>query len=134
MVISVDRMEESMSNFGPFEHTVRAEDTARALGSGSLDVLGTPRMLAWMESATCQAISAELEKSHTSLGVRVEVDHLRPSAVGSVVSIGGSVESRSDKSIVFLVNAVSPDRPDKPLASGRITRAIVHIEDFLRRL
>ncbi|MDW5609744.1 thioesterase family protein [Mycolicibacterium sp. D5.8-2] len=123
-----------MSEFGPFEHTVGVEDTALVLGSGSLEVLGTPRMLAWMESATCQAISAELDETSTSLGVRVEVDHLRPSPVGSVVSISGRIESRSDKSVVFSVDAVSLDRPDKPLAAGRITRVIVRTEDFLRRL
>ena len=123
-----------MSEFGPFEHTVGVEDTAQVLGSGSLEVLGTPRMLAWMESATCQSISAELDETSTSLGVRVEVDHLRPSPVGSVVSISGRIESRSDKSVVFSVDAVSLDRPDKPLAAGRITRVIVRTEDFLRRL
>ena len=123
-----------MSNFGTFEHTVGIEDTARVLGSGSLDVLGTPRMLAWMESATCEAISGELDDDRTSLGVRVEVDHLRPSAVGSVVSISGRIESRSDNAVVFQVEAVSHGRPDKPLASGRITRVIVRTEDFLCRL
>lgn len=123
-----------MSNFGPFEHTVDVEDTARVLGSGSLEVLGTPRLLAWMESATCEAISGELDDGRTSLGVRVEIDHLRPSAVGSVVSITGRIESRIDNSVVFQVKAVSPDRPDKPLASGRITRVTVRTDDFLRRL
>ena len=121
-------------SFGPFEHQVGIEDTARVLGSGALEVLGTPRMLAWLEHATCHVMSTELEDTHTSLGVRVEVDHLRPSAVGSTVAITVRIESRSPKSVTFVVDAVSPDRPDKPLASGRITRAIVHTEDFLRRL
>ena len=36
--------------------TVTNEDTAIAVGSGSLPVLGTPRLLAWCEAATCAAI------------------------------------------------------------------------------
>ena len=35
--------------------TVGQEDTAEAIGSGSLPVLGTPRLLAWCEAATCAA-------------------------------------------------------------------------------
>ena len=33
--------------------TVTDADTAAAVGSGSLPVLGTPRLLAWCEAATC---------------------------------------------------------------------------------
>ena len=35
---------------------MRSDDTALAVGSGSLPVLGTPRLLAWCEAATCAAI------------------------------------------------------------------------------
>ena len=63
--------------------TVTPADTADALGSGSLPVLGTPRVLAWMEAATCAAIDAALGDGQTSVGSRVELEHLRPSAVGS---------------------------------------------------
>ena len=36
--------------------TVTDDDTAAAVGSGSLPVLGTPRLLAWLEAATCAAV------------------------------------------------------------------------------
>ena len=42
--------------------TVGDDDTAEALGSGSLPVLGTPRLLAWCEAATCEAIEVCREK------------------------------------------------------------------------
>ena len=41
--------------------TVTDADTAEAVGSGSLPVLGTPRLLAWCEAATCAAIDPTLE-------------------------------------------------------------------------
>ena len=39
-------------------HLVGSGDTARALGSGDLDVLGTPRLVAWCEQATVAALGA----------------------------------------------------------------------------
>ena len=48
----------------PLEHTrtftVTEDDTAVAVGSGSLPVLGTPRLLAWCEAVTCAAIEPTL--------------------------------------------------------------------------
>ena len=38
--------------------TVTDADTALAVGSGDLPVLGTPRLLAWCEAATCAAVEA----------------------------------------------------------------------------
>ena len=55
---------------------VAPTDTAQALGSGSLDVLATPRLLAWCESVTCAALAEELIASETSVGTRVSLEHL----------------------------------------------------------
>ena len=41
---------------GTVTRTVTGADTARAVGSGDLDVLGTPVLLAWCEAATCAAL------------------------------------------------------------------------------
>src|SRR3954454_7203085 len=62
--------------------SVTDADTAEALGSGSLPVLGTPRLLAWCEAATCAAIEPELGEGETSVGTRVELEHTRGSRVG----------------------------------------------------
>ena len=43
---------------------VGEQDTARALGSGTVDVLGTPRLLALCEEACCRAIAASLPDGH----------------------------------------------------------------------
>ena len=61
--------------------TVGPDDTALAVGSGSLEVLGTPRLLAWLEAATCAAL--ELADGETSVGTRVELEHQAPSPVGA---------------------------------------------------
>ena len=63
--------------------TVTEADTAIAVGSGSLPVLGTPRLLAWCEAATCAAIEAALPEGGTSVGTRITLEHLAASPVGA---------------------------------------------------
>ena len=41
------------------------------LGSGSLPVLGTPRLLAWCEATTCAALAPALQEGQTSVGTRM---------------------------------------------------------------
>ena len=49
------------------EHVVAENDTAAAVGSGDLPVLGTPRLLAWCEAATCAAVAPRLGEGQTGL-------------------------------------------------------------------
>jgi fluoroacetyl-CoA thioesterase len=113
--------------------TVTEEDTALALGSGSLPVLGTPRLLAWLEAATCAAIEPALRAGETSLGTRVTLEHLAPSAVGRTVEVTASasyVDGRLHRFTVAARHAGSP----KVVASGEVTRVVVDAERFLGRL
>ena len=67
--------------------TVTDADTAEALGSGSLPVLATPRLLAWCEAATCAEIEPALSDGETSVGTRMQLEHLAASPVGAVVEV-----------------------------------------------
>ena len=57
-------------------------DTAVALRSGDVPALATPRLLAWAEAATVGAITGRLGPRATTVGVRVELNHRAPTAVG----------------------------------------------------
>lgn len=110
--------------------TVSPTDTARAVGSGDLDVLGTPVLVAWCEAATCGAL--DLPTAHTSVGTRVEISHVTASAVGTEVSVTAEIEHRDDRRARFVVTAV--DAGGTEVARGIIERAIVDRERFLSRL
>lgn len=113
------------------ERTVGEGDTALAVGSGSLPVLGTPVLLAWCEAATCAAIAASLPEGSTSVGTRVSVEHLAPSPVGSVLSVNAGVAHVDGRLVRFTVAA----RQDgKLVGSGEVTRVVVDAEKFLSRL
>lgn len=111
-------------------HEVGADDTALALGSGDVPVLGTPRLLALMEAATVAAISGSLADTETSVGTRVELDHLAASPVGAQVSVRAEVVGVDGHQVRFVVVAVDAD--ERAVARGVMTRAVVDRARFLR--
>lgn len=116
--------------------TVTEADTAVAVGSGSLPVLGTPRLLAWCEAATCAAIDPTLPAGSTSVGTRVELEHLAASAVGQEVDVTARVVHTDGRLRRFAVAArnVAGGTPGKLVGSGEVTRVVVDAERFLGRL
>jgi fluoroacetyl-CoA thioesterase len=111
-------------------HTVTADDTARALGSGDLDVLATPRLLAWLEEATCAAL--DLPPERTSVGTRVELEHLAASPVGAEVTATAEVVHTDGRLVRFQV--VAHDAGGTVLATGEVRRVVVDRERFLSRI
>ena len=114
--------------------TVTDDDTALAVGSGTLAVLGTPRLLAWCEAATCAAIAPELAAGSTSVGTRVQLEHLLASAVGQEVEVTASSSYVDGRLHRFVVAARHVGGNGKVVASGEVTRIVVDAERFLARL
>ena len=113
--------------------TVTPADTAEALGSGSLPVLGTPRLLAWCEAATCAAIEPALRAGETSVGTRVELEHTRGSLVGVRVEVTATPVHRDGRLHRFSV--VAREAEGGPVvATAEVTRVVVDAERFLDRL
>ena len=117
--------------------TVTDDDTAVAIGSGSLPVLGTPRLLAWCEAATCAAIDPSLDDASTSVGTRVDLEHVGASAVGQEVTVttwASYVDGRLHRFTVAARN-VGPDGSEgKLVGTGEITRVVVDRQRFLSRV
>jgi len=119
----------------PLEHTrtftVTEDDTAVAVGSGSLPVLGTPRLLAWCEAVTCAAIDPTLEDGRTSVGTRVTLEHLAASPVGAEITVSASSSYVDGRLVRFTVAA---REGAKLVGNGEVTRVVVDAERFLSRL
>ena len=113
--------------------TVTDSDTAEALGSGSLPVLGTPRLLAWCEAATCAAIEPALSEGSTSVGTRVSLEHLAASPVGAVVEVTAT-SAYADGRLHRFVLGARHTGDGKVVGSGEITRVVVDAERFVSRL
>lgn len=118
--------------------TVTDDDTAAAMGSGSLPVLGTPRLLAWCEAATCAAIDPTLDAASTSVGTRISLEHVGASPVGQEVEVTASasyVDGRLYRFTVAARHLGGTDRSGgKVIGTGEVTRVVVDREKFLSRL
>jgi predicted thioesterase len=112
-----------------FRHTVTEADTAAAVGSGEVPVLATPRVLALAERATVAAVAGVLEAGATTVGTRVELDHLVPSPVGAELSVRAVLERVEGRRLRFAVRLVDGDRP---VARGLVTRVVVDAAAFVR--
>lgn len=109
---------------------VGSDDTARALGSGEVDVLGTPRMVALFEQATVEALSGILEDDQTSVGMRVQIDHLQPTPIGAEVLVEAQLEKIEGRRISFTVTASDSGGL---VAAGKVTRVIVDRQKFMSK-
>lgn len=87
------------------EIAVDESRTAAAVGSGSLPVYATPMLIAAMEEAACRAIAGGLGEDETSVGTRVEVDHLAPTPVGGTVQVTARLTGIEGRSLTFAVEA-----------------------------
>ncbi|QIK67134.1 thioesterase [Nocardioides sp. HDW12B] len=113
--------------------TVTTDDTARAVGSGSLEVLGTPVLLAWAEATTCAAADPLLEDGQTTVGTRVSLEHRAASSVGDRVRVLARQVHRDGRLLRYEVTAVADDT-GSVLGHGEVTRVVVDTERFLARL
>ena len=114
-------------------------DTAVALGSGDVPVLGTPRLLALAEAAAVAAISPGLEPGVTSVGTSAVVEHRRPSPVGAQVVVEAELTEVDGRRLEFSFIARqeplagSPDDQDAVVGAGTLERVLVDRDRFVSR-
>lgn len=114
------------------EKTVTPDMTARAVGSGGLEVFGTPFMLGLMEFAAMHCIQPELPEGKGTVGVDISSTHLAPTPVGMKVSATAEVTaiSANGKMITFKVTASDAEGL---IGEGTHTRAIIDNARFLQK-
>lgn len=113
------------------ELTVTQEVTATKIGSGDMEVLATPAMMALMENAAMLAVASHLPDGCTTVGGHIESSHLRPSKIGAKVNATAVVTKVDGKKIEFKVTAHCGE---VLLGEGTHLRFIVDREKFLGRL
>jgi predicted thioesterase len=109
---------------------VEREDTAQRIGSGDVPVLATPRLLALAERATVQALGQVLAPGETSVGTRIELEHLAASPVGTHVEIGVELTGVDGRRLTFAFHAQDEHAV---VARGTIERIVVDRDRFLAR-
>ena len=110
------------------ELTVEESDTAYAIGSGDVHVLGTPRVVALCEEAAVHALRGSLPKGQTSVGHTIQLDHVAPSLVGSRVTAEATLQKVIGRRLTFTVSVLDANGL---VAAGIVSRVVVDTERFL---
>jgi predicted thioesterase len=114
-----------------FQHTVTPDDTAARMGSGDLEVLATPRLILWLESAAFEVCKAVVDEDHTTVGTLVKVEHVKGSPVGAEVTVHCAEPINDGRRLVCFVTA--KDAIGADIASGEVHRAVVDRERFMSK-
>jgi predicted thioesterase len=110
---------------------VNEHNTAKSVGSGSLEVFATPLMAALMEQAACACLTGCLAEGQTSVGTRISVAHTAATPLGVAITATATIEAVSGRRIDFVVTA--SDTAGE-IGRGAHTRVIVDSGRFMDKL
>ena len=96
----------------------------------TVEVLGTPRLVALLEEATVDAVDGCLDDGSTTVGMRVQVDHLQPTPVGAEVFAEAYLDKIEGRRITFTVTASDSGGL---VAAGKVTRVVVDVNRFMSK-
>ena len=82
-----------------------AENTAKAMGSGTLDVFATPAMIALMEETSWRSVAPFLEEGEGTVGTELAVKHVSATPVGMKVRCESRLQEVDGRRLVFQVSA-----------------------------
>ncbi|MCL2037185.1 MAG: thioesterase family protein [Oscillospiraceae bacterium] len=130
-------MNNLLNKIGKEVTTVDETNIAAAVASGSLPVFSTPMMIALMEKAACKCLESTVGDGQTSVGTKVNVEHLAASPIGATITAVAKVEAVSGRKVEFKVESfqtLENEEGFKKIGEGEHTRFIVDEERFMAKL
>ena len=112
---------------GREEVVVSENNSAKTMGSGTLDVFATPAMIALMEQTAWKSIVPHLEEGYGSVGIRLDVTHDAPTPFGMKVWCESELVEVDGRRLVFRVDAY--DEKGK-IGGGLHERFVIQNEKF----
>jgi predicted thioesterase len=112
---------------GKKEITVTQDKTAKAMGSGSLDVYATPAMIALMENTAFESVAPYLEPGSGTVGTALNVKHVSATPVGMKVSCETELIKVDGRALTFSVKAYDEAGL---IGEGEHERFIIYEEKF----
>lgn len=113
---------------GEVREKVTENNTARAYGSGGVNVYATPAMIGLMENAALSAVDPLLPEGQATVGIAVSVRHLAATPVGMQVTAKAYLKEVDGRRLVFKVEAF--DEKEK-IGEGEHERFVINLEKFL---
>lgn len=123
------KLEENQSLEKTF--TVEAGHTADHIGSGSVKVLSTPMMIAYMEITSLQLLDTYLPDGFSSVGSEVHIRHLAPSPLGSKIKVQASILNIEGRKVTLSVQAW---HGDTEIGNGTHVRYLIDTKRFIEKM
>ena len=113
------------------DFVVREQHTAEHLGSGSVQVLATPMMIAFIEITALKLLDQSLEEGYSSVGTRVDIRHLAPTSLGSQVHVRTVVDQVEGQKVTLQVEVWDGDTL---VGAGTHERYVIEVKRFMERI
>ena len=113
------------------DFVVEEKHTASHVGSGSVRVLATPWMIAFMEITSRILLDDHLPEGYSSVGTHLDIRHLAPSPLGSTIHVDVEITTVDGNKVSLNVSA--KDSEDT-IGSGTHERYIIDVDRFLKRI
>lgn len=110
---------------------VEAEMSAKSIGSGDLEVLATPALVAKLENTAMKAVASLLPPDSTTVGGYIEMSHLKPTPIGAEVMVEVRLEKVFGRKLHF---SLSAREGDKLIGTGSHVRYVVDRHKFMEQV
>ena len=82
---------------------VTAANTAKTMGSGTLEVFATPALVALAEKTCWMSVADALGEGNGSVGTKLELEHTAPTPVGMTVTCESELVAVEGRKLTFKV-------------------------------
>ncbi len=113
------------------EIIVTPKDTAKAYGSGLVEVFATPAMVALMEKTALQLVAPHLEEGKNTVGTEISVKHIKATPLGKRVQSYAKLVEINGSKLKFEVEAYDEDGL---IGTGTHKRYIIDEKAFMEGL
>lgn len=107
--------------------TVNEDNTAKTMGSGTLDVFATPALIALMEETCWRSVADKLDEGCGTVGTRLEVSHTAPTPLGMEVTCESTLTEVDGRRLVFEVTVCDAKGV---VGEGRHERFVIQNDKF----
>ncbi len=112
--------------------TVQEKDSAKSLGSGGLDVFGTPAMIALMENVALEMIRPYLQEGDDSVGMMINAKHMKASPLGAKITCKAKVTAVDGRKVSYSLSCF--DESGDAIGTAVHDRFVVGTERFMSKL
>lgn len=106
---------------------VTEANTAKTMGSGTLEVFATPALVALAEKTCWQSVAPALEEGSGTVGTKLDLEHTAPTPLGMTVTCHSELIAVEGRKLTFRVQL---EDEKGPVGGGTHERFVINEAKF----